>query len=143
MKSASVLFDTNIIIDFLEKRGRFADVSGRLFAMCAEGSLKGFIAAQSVSDIFYILRKDYSAARRRELLKHVCAILEVAGIGEQHILSALSDDAFSDLEDGILAKCAEDYRFDFIATRNTNDFSPSTIPVATPLELLEFLTNQQ
>ena len=139
MKSTSVLFDTNVIIDFLERRGGFADASERLFTMCADGVISGFIAAQSVSDIFYILRKDYTVAQRRELLHSVCTVLEVAGVGKRHILSALSDDSFFDLEDGILAKCAEDYGFDFIASRNTEDFTASKTPVVTPLELLEHL----
>jgi len=139
MKSISVLFDTNVIIDFLEKRGGFADASEQLFAMCADGVIKGFIAAQSVSDIFYILRKDYTATQRRKLLRSVCTVLEIADIGKRHVLSALSDDTFSDVEDGILAKCAEDYGFDFIASRNTEDFATSKIPVVTPLELLNHL----
>jgi len=143
MKSTSVLFDTNVIIDFLERRGGFSDASERLFTMCADGIIKGFIATQSVSDIFYILRKDYTATQRRELLRNVCAILEIVDIGKRHILSALSDDTFSDLEDGILAKCAEDYDFDFIASRNTEDFTTSKIPAVTPLGLLNLLQNQE
>ena len=136
MKSTSVLFDTNVIIDFLEKRGSFANASERLFTLCADGTIKGFIAGQSVSDIFYILRKDYTVAQRRKLLRSVCAVLEIADVGRRHILSALSDDTFPDLEDGILAKCAEDYGFDFVVSRNTEDFAASKIPVVTPSELL-------
>ena len=137
MKSISVLFDTNVIIDILEKRNHFADASERLFEMCMAGNIKGFIAAQSVSDIFYILRKDYTVAQRRELLLGVCGMLDVVGIDKRHVLSALSDDAFPDLEDGILAKCAEDYGFDFVVSRNTEDFAASKTPVLTPSELLK------
>ena len=137
MKSISVLFDTNVIIDFLERRGIFADASERLFTLCAEGGIKGFIAAQSVSDIFYILRKDYTVAQRRKLLRSVCAILEIADVGKRHILPALSDDTFPDLEDSILARCAEDYGVDFVASRNTEDFATSRIPAVTPSELLK------
>jgi predicted nucleic acid-binding protein len=139
MKSITVLFDTNVVIDFLVKRNPFVEVSERLFKMCMNGTIKGFIAAQSIPDIFYILRKDYTLAQRMKLLRHVCAVLDVADIGKRHILSALSDEAFSDLEDSILAKCAEDYGFDFIASRNTEDFAASKIPVLTPQELLKRL----
>jgi predicted nucleic acid-binding protein len=143
MKSISVLFDTNVIIDFLETRGIFAEASGRLFRMCLDGTIKGHIAAQSISDIFYILRKDYTTTQRRSLLRGICGVLDVAGVEKRHVLSALSDNRFSDLEDGIISKCAEDYGFDFVASRNAEDFAASKIPALTPLALVEHLRKEK
>ena len=137
MKNIRVLFDTNVVVDLITQRGQFADVSLRLFEMCKKGILDGFMSVQSISDIFYILRKDYSVQQRKKILLDVCAVLDVVGVEERHALSALSDENFPDLEDGILAKCAEDYGFDFVVSRNTEDFVASRIPVVTPSELLE------
>ena len=139
MKNTSVFFDTNVIIDLVTKRGPSADASLRLFEMCKDKILDGFMSVQSISDIFYILRKDYSVRQRKEILLDVCDVLEVVGVEKWHALSALSDDGFSDLEDCILAKCAEDHGFDFVASRNAEDFAASKISVMTPQDLLEHL----
>ena len=139
MKNTSVLFDTNVVIDLITKRSPFADASLRLYEMCNKGSLDGFISAQSIADIFFILRKDYPVQRRKEILFDICTVLNVADVRRWHVLAALSDNAFPDLEDGILAKCAEDYGFDFVVSRNTEDFSASKTPVLTPSELFKLL----
>ncbi|MCL1909363.1 MAG: PIN domain-containing protein [Kiritimatiellaeota bacterium] len=132
-----ILFDTNVILDIIEKRDEFAEASFRLFQMCEDGFVEGFVSTQSVADIFYILRKNYPATKRKELLRDVCAVLDVVDVVKLHVLSALSDDGFPDLEDGIISKCAEDNGINHIITRNKQDFAASRIPVATPREFLD------
>jgi len=140
MKNTTVLFDTNVVIDIIEKRKDFFPESKRVFDLCMDGFLTGFIAAQSIADIFYILRKKYTAGQRKKLLRDMCDVFDVVGTGKEHVLSALSDDTFDDLEDCILTKCAEDHDFDFIVSRDKEDFASSKISVVTPLELLKILT---
>lgn len=62
MKNTLVLFDTNIVLDVLEKRLPFYDSSKAVLERCVSGSVTGYIALHSISNIFYILRKRYSAA---------------------------------------------------------------------------------
>ena len=53
-----VLFlDTNIIIDFLADREPFAHEAEQIFNFCKTSNNSGIIAAQSILDTFYILRK--------------------------------------------------------------------------------------
>ena len=132
-----ILLDTNVIIDYIEKRGQFAEASTRVFNLCEEDFFEGFIAAQSVADIFYILRKKFTVDKRKDILNDICETLDIAEITKWHVHSALADNVLCDLEDGIIMKCAEDNGFDFIITRNVKDFESSKIPIVTPQEFLD------
>lgn len=57
------------------------------------------MAAYSIPNIFYILRKDMSEENRREVLINLCQILMVEGINSAKIIAALQNKAFTDLED--------------------------------------------
>ncbi len=79
MKNMLVLFDTNIILDVLEKRLSFYDSSKSVLERCVSGGVTGYIALHSVSNIFYILRKRYSAADRKNfsLIYWICCKWQV------------------------------------------------------------------
>ena len=55
-----VLIDTNVILDMLEKREPFYESSNDVLYLCASKKIRGCIALHTVSNIFYILRKNYS-----------------------------------------------------------------------------------
>lgn len=52
MKNALVLFDTNIILDVLEKRHPFYDSSKSALERCVSNEVTGYIALHSISNIF-------------------------------------------------------------------------------------------
>lgn len=56
-----ILIDTNIIIDFLMKRQPYLEDAVKIISLCTEKKVKGYLAAHTVSNLFYILRKEYSA----------------------------------------------------------------------------------
>jgi len=132
-----ILLDTNIIIDCLTKREPDAGNSIKLFRLCEDGFFEGFVTTQSLADAFYSLRKDFPARQRKELLYGVCLVLDIPEITQYHAMSALSDEKFTDFEDGMIAKCAEENACDYIITRDPKGFAASRIPVATPQEFLD------
>ena len=136
-----VLFDTNIILDVLEKRLPFYNSSKSVLESCVSGNITGYIALHSISDIFYILRKRYSAADRRKLLLDILDLLQVAGADHKSVRSALQREDFSDFEDCLQDECAKQIHADYIVTRNTNDFSTSDTPAIIPDDLLKILNN--
>ena len=75
-----ILIDTNIILDYLIPRKPFADTAEIILRHCFEGKYKGYIAAHSITNIFYILRKHFSPADRKKMLIELCGFIEVAGI---------------------------------------------------------------
>lgn len=143
MKNMLVLFDTNIILDVLEKRLPFYDSSKSVLESCVSGNVAGYIALHSISNIFYILRKHYSAADRRALLLNILDLLQVAGTDHESVRNTLQREDFSDFEDCLQDECAKQIHADYIVTRNTNDFSTSDIPAIIPDDLLKILDNSK
>lgn len=138
-----VLFDTNIILDVLEKRLPFFNSSKSVLENCVSGNVIGYIALHSISNIFYILRKRYSAADRRKLLLSLLDLLQIAGVDHKSVRNALQREDFSDFEDCLQDECAKQIHADYIVTRNTSDFSMSNIPAIIPDDLLKILDSDK
>lgn len=132
-----VLIDTNIILDMLEKREPFYESSNNVLSLCASKKIKGCIALHSISNIFYILRKNYSAENRRRLILGILKFLQVANVNHKNVQHALERNDFTDFEDCLQDECAAQNLADYIITRNIDDFSNSKIPAITPADFLE------
>jgi predicted nucleic acid-binding protein len=52
-----ILFDTDILLDFILKRENFSDNAEKVIALCMENDIKGCIAAHTIPNLHYILRK--------------------------------------------------------------------------------------
>lgn len=52
-----ILIDTNVLIDYIEKRQPFSESAEKIMNACVDDEIEGCIAAHSVSNLFYILRK--------------------------------------------------------------------------------------
>jgi predicted nucleic acid-binding protein len=131
-----ILIDTNVIIDFLAKREPFFNDAAIIMRKCSDYELVGYIAAYTVPTAFYILRKHFSVSERRNRLSELCGFIDVAGVNKQHIIRAIANEHFDDLEDCLQAECAESIGADYIVTRNINDFTQSIIPAILPEDFL-------
>ena len=127
-----ILIDTNIILDYLIARQPFMDNADKVLCLCFRQKCIGYIAAHSVTNIFYILRKDFSVSKRKKMLIELCEFIEVAGIQKKQVIDALVNEDFIDLEDRLQVECARLVNADFIVTRNITDFSASPIPAILP-----------
>lgn len=94
-----ILIDTNIMLDFLTERELFFDGADKIMQMCKKKEIEGVIAAHSIMNAFYILRKDFSVQDRREMLGDYMKLVTVAGIDGISIDRALQREDFSDVED--------------------------------------------
>lgn len=133
----NVFIDTNILIDLLAKREPFYQNAVRIAAVNKQKKIKGFIAAQSFADIFFILRKDYSEQIRRQLLMDLFKMFTVVSLDAEKIKAALQSADFKDFEDCLQSECANDCRADYIVTRNADDFAGSKVSAISPDELLK------
>ena len=102
-----ILIDTNVLIDYLLEREPFFEDAKDVILSCADGKVKGCIAAHSIPNMFFILRKDYSAKERREVLSNLCSIFDVEGIDKAKLLAGLTNEDFSDFEDCLQMECAK------------------------------------
>lgn len=134
-----ILIDTNVVLDFLTMRQPYYDDSRNVMQACADEQLQGYIAFHSLPNIFYILRKGYSEANRREMLKKLCLVLKVTGASHEKVCEAIEDNEFSDFEDCLQDKCADEIFADYIVTRNIEDFQYSKVKAITPKKLLEII----
>lgn len=137
-----VLIDTNIMLDNLMQRKPDTEYAEKIFGFCATGRLDGYVAAHSILDAFYIMRKHFSDVERRKALKKVCEIVSIVSVDERKIKAALECDDFRDFEDCVQAKCAWSCNADYIITRNVKDFSKSSIPAITAEEFVNEFVEQ-
>lgn len=138
-----VLIDTNIILDYILNREQYGELAGKIVLACEKKKLFGCIAAHSIPNIFYILRKAYTVAERREILLAICRLFEVEGIDESIIHKALENETFDDFEDCLQMECAKRFCADYIVTRNTADFTGSDIACLGPEEMCGLLENDR
>lgn len=128
--------DTNLVVDYLADRGAFADNAELIFRECSRGALLGYISSNTIADVFYILRKDFTVEKRKNMLLSLCRLVRVVGLGHEDVVSAITNGVFSDLEDCLQNECAEKIGADCIITRDADGFAGSAIPVITPSDYL-------
>ncbi len=95
------------------------------------------MAAHSIPNMFYVLRKSMSDENRREALKSLCQIVKIEGIDSFKIFSAIERKEFGDLEDCLQEECSVSIGADYIVTRNVKDFTTSRVPAILPNDFLE------
>lgn len=137
--SMKVLIDTNIMIDALTNRDGRSGFSATVIDLCAKQVIDGYVALHSFSNMYYILRKQYSDAERRTILKRYNEILKVAEVGNDVVDTAINNTAISDYEDALQYACAETVGADYIVTRNIKDYGKAEIRAISPEELLKLL----
>ena len=55
-----ILVDTNIFVDVIANREPYAECAKRIMEKCARREITGIMAAHSIPNLFYILRKNLS-----------------------------------------------------------------------------------
>lgn len=135
-----VLIDTNIVLDWLAKREPYFEQSKAVMeASIVLANIDGYLTAHTLSDLFYILRKEFDVDRRKKLLTMLCDNLAIIPEDKVLIKQALSNEMWNDLEDGLQMQCAEYEKLDYIVTRNIKDFKYSNIIAVMPEQLLALL----
>ena len=129
-----VLFDTDVLLDFLFDRKPFSDHTLKLLLACQDKKKIGFITPVIFSNMYYILRQQASHVYVKEKLDVLLSILRVLPMSEQTVHLAINS-SFKDMEDALQYFSAlKNANVDAILTRNTKDFKKSAIPVFLPSE---------
>ena len=132
-----ILVDTNILLDYILTREPFYESAKSIVSACVDGKVSGCIAAHSISNMFFILRKDYNEKERRDILSGLCSIFDVEGIDKDKLLAGLRNENFSDFEDCLQMECAKEYHAEYIVTRNIDDYKMSEIGAILPEDYLK------
>lgn len=132
-----VLIDTNIMLDYILEREPYTVYSNKIFELCISDKLECVVAAHSITNAYFILRKFMTSEERRTALLDICEIVSVAGVNESKIIGALSRNEFSDFEDCVQDECAAACGADFIITRNEKDFAESKVKAISAEDFLK------
>ena len=130
-----ILIDTNVILDLLLEREPFVESAIDLFEQIERGQFAGYIAATSITNIFYILRKTEGRDVALAAINRLLIGLQFCAVDRQTISTALSLE-LKDFEDSIQLACATLAHLDAIVTRDCRDFIGSTLPIYSPADLL-------
>ena len=105
----------------------------------ADKRINGFITASSVTDIFYICkRQTQNLEEARKILTITLALLNICPVDLDILETALNSN-LSDFEDAVQIACAEAQNLDVIVTRNPKDFQTANVPVMSASKIIEQL----
>jgi predicted nucleic acid-binding protein len=129
-----VLIDTNVVLDFLQEREPFVENAARLFERIDAGELEGFIAATTITNIYYIVRRIAGRVVAQDAITQVLSDLSICAVDQEVLEQALAL-SFEDFEDAVQYTCAVVHSVDVIVTRDASGFVNVEIPVVLPEEL--------
>ena len=130
-----VLVDTNVLLDVLCERSEFYEDSAAIWTMAEQGRLTGFIAAVSLTNIYYIVRR---LGDHRKAMKSMVQLRDIFTLAacDGHILNQAIDAKLADFEDAVQYFTAIHAGADTIITRNVKHFPKGNPPAVTPKEFL-------
>lgn len=133
-----VLFDLNILLDVLQERQPFYEASARLLAYAETGRIQGWIAAHSITTLYYLIARDQSPVQARVILTRLRQFLHIAAVTQATIEQSLNL-PYRDFEDAVQAIAAVQVKAAYLVTRNIKDYQPAPLPVLQPADLLAIL----
>ncbi len=133
-----VLIDLNLILDVLQQREPFYLNSARLLACAETGLIEGYVAAHTLSTLFYLIAKEQSPAIARMSLTDLLQFLVVAPVDQTTIERALNL-PYEDFEDAVQMMSAVQVGAQYLVTRNVPDYKTGPLAALQPVEMLALL----
>jgi predicted nucleic acid-binding protein len=131
-----ILLDTNVVLDILLNRQPWYTNAALIFGLSQQNLIKSYISASSITDIFYITQKEQGKNAAREAIKRLLHVLKPATVTDRDIYQALELE-WDDFEDSVQFIVGEGLSVDYIVTRNTTDFTSSSIETVTPEQFIQ------
>jgi predicted nucleic acid-binding protein len=130
-----LLFDTNVLVDFLAQRQPFLKASSALIDEVFRGRHVGVVAFHSVTTVYYLIAKAHDTKRAGECVDWLLSHFVIASAGHL-LLKRARELAIPDFEDAVIVASAEFEKCDLIITRDQTDFVSSSVSILNPLEFL-------
>ncbi|MBE9212027.1 PIN domain-containing protein [Plectonema cf. radiosum LEGE 06105] len=129
-----VLIDTTIVLDFIQERQPFIKDAVRLFERVDTGEIEGFIAATTITNIYYIVRRAAGVQAAQDTIAQILTDLHICTVDRSVLEQALALN-FRDFEDAVQYASGMAYGVEVIVTRDASGFVDAEIPVMLPGEL--------
>ena len=133
-----VIVDTNVVLDVLLAREPFLRPAVDVFRLVEESRIDAFICATTVTTVDYLLVKSLPTSDARSALRRLISLFEIATVNRPVIERAL-ESKIQDFEDAVLDEAGQMAGADFVITRNTKDFTGSSLKVCDPDEFIALL----
>ena len=133
----NVLIDTNIILDDILDRTSNAENAKKINRLVTDELIGGYLTANTLTDIFYIISKNKNDAIARKTIKNLLLIFTILSVDGEDCQKAI-DLPMGDFEDALVVVCAEKANLDYIVT-NDQGFLAGTglsVPTIKPTEFL-------
>ena len=130
-----VFVDSDIVLDVALAREPFLEASRLVLAVMENGKSLGYLSSNSITNIYYILRKAGGDLKARAFIVSIMKYMTVIPVDQNIILSALNS-KFSDFEDAVQYNSALESQCSCIVTRNIEDYKLSKLNVYLPIEFL-------
>jgi predicted nucleic acid-binding protein len=138
-----VVIDNNVAIDALKPRQPFDTEAKAVFRLFGEEKFEPYVTANSLTDIFYVLRRgnDANAAKAKSVVANLMSVVNVIPLTESDCADALAL-PMNDFEDAVVAVCAEKIKADCIVSRDEKFIGAKTaVAVISPAQLIERLND--
>jgi predicted nucleic acid-binding protein len=136
--SLRVLIDLNVILDVLQRRDTFYAASSRVLAGAETKLFEGWVAAHSLTTLYYLLAKHQNTVQARIIIGELLQFLSVATVDRSVIDQALAL-PYGDFEDAVQMAAAVQAGVTHLVTRNVRDYRAGPLPALLPAELLALL----
>jgi len=131
-----VVFDTNIIIDAVASREPFCQDAEALLLMASEKAIAGFITANCVADVFYVIRRILAEDAARDIIRSILFSLDIIEVNGSDCWKAL-DLSMEDYEDALMVCCSEKIGADCIISRDDKLLKKATpVKIVLPFDFL-------
>lgn len=131
-----LLIDTNVLLDLILKRKNYEQAS-LLFKKTRELNMRTYISASSVTDLFYIIRRQtHDVDKTYEIMGQIFKLVYVLSVTGEDIETSFGK-RWKDFEDCVQYVTAYSNRMNYIISSNTKDFEEKDVKVLTIEEFLK------
>ncbi len=136
-----VFLDTNILIDYLARRGRFFEPAAQIVQLGQQHEFGLLVSAMSFATASFILEAHHKLSNEAVVHKFaefvtMCNVTPVDSLTVDEAIAS----RFSDFEDAMQYYSAIRAGANAIITRNSSDFTASQIEVYEPQQFLNMLS---
>jgi predicted nucleic acid-binding protein len=135
-----VLLDTNVVLDALLGRQPWKDDADAILHASRESKFTPYVTALSIAILFYVRRRLMGVEKARSGARECLDAFEVLPEDRSTLERALALPG-RDFEDNIQIVAATDAGLDAIVTRNPVDFAACPLPILSPQQFLERLSD--
>lgn len=132
-----ILIDTNVVLDALLSREPYNKSANDIFSLAANHIVEMYITASSVTYIYHLLEKNLdNNDTAKQMLGKLYTLTHILEITEADCKDALRLD-ISNYEYSLITQVAKRHKFDFIITRNKDEYNDKNINTISPDEFVK------